>query len=128
MPEHIVVSSYEDLERASRPSDRACQRVATIFSEQSWDYVLWIPEWLLEEPDKEITTVQGSDHLAVAGDVEDYSQKAWRLWQKERIGTDADLEGASAFLPKSSVVVFERGVDVDVIETPQQGLTEFADG
>ena len=120
MSDHIIVSDWDDIEHAPEASARDKQRVATIFSEQSWDYVVWIPEWLTDE--KAVETVEASDHLAV-GDVDDYSTKAWQLWQPHRF--DGRRE-PSAFLPKSSVIVFERATDVDAIETPQVGLTEWS--
>lgn len=121
---YVYVGEWADIERTpeSGISDRDKQRVATIFTEQSWDHVVWIPGWLLE--DKDVETVESSDHLAV-GDVDDYSEKAWRLWQPHR------NEGAiepNEFLPKSEVVVFERARGVETIETPQQGLAAFAGG
>ena len=120
MPDHILVSDWEDIERAIDINERDKQRVATILSEQSWDYVVWIPEWLLE--DKNVETVEVSDHLAV-GDIDDYSTKAWEFRQRH-LTRNGDYP--ADFLPKSQVVVFERGAGVDAIETPQVGLTEWS--
>ena len=122
MSDHILVTDWDTIERATGVSERDKQRVATILSEQSWDYVVWIPEWLLDDSDKDVETVEASDHLAV-GDVDDYSEKAWQLWQPHRF---EGLREPSAFLPKSSVVVFERATGVDAIDTPQVGLTEWS--
>lgn len=124
MTNHLIVAGWDDIDRATEPTDRDKQRVASIFSEQSWDYVVWIPTWLLDDADKDVETVEASTHLAV-GDVEDYSDKAWRLHQPHR---NSGIDEPKAFLPKSSVVVFERARGVEAIETPQQGLGAFADG
>lgn len=122
MSNHVVVSRWVDIESARGLDSIAKQRVATIFSEQSWDYVVWIPEWLLDEDgDRDIQTVENSDCLAV-GDVVDYSAKAWALRQRHVSGEDIE------YLPKSQVVVFERASGVDEIQTPQAGLDAFAGG
>lgn len=124
MPDrHIVVAEWADIERAPEADDRAKQRVATIFTEQSWDHVVWVPAWLLDE--KRVGTVQGSDHLA-AGTVEDYSEKAWRLNQRHL--TQTAWEDPREFLPKSQVVVFERADGIEAIATPQRGLDAFERG
>ncbi|GAA3882728.1 hypothetical protein [Haloarcula argentinensis] len=115
---HIAVSSWDDIDAAPEASPRAKQRVATIITEQSWDHVVWLPSWLLEDSDKDIETVEASDHLAVGG-VEDYSDDAWQFAQTHR-------NVLPEFLPKSSVVVFERARGVEEISTPQTGLTAFA--
>lgn len=117
---HIAVASWDDIDTAPEASPRAKQRVATIFTDQSWDHVVWLPSWLLEDSDKDIETVEASDHLAV-GDVEDYSDDAWEFEQPHR-------NGLGGYLPKSSVVVFERVRGVEEIATPQKGLTAFAGG
>jgi hypothetical protein len=117
---HIAVASWGDIDAAPEASPRAKQRVATIITEQSWDHVVWLPSWLLEDSDKDIETVEASDHLAV-GDVEDYSDKAWEFTQTHRTALPQ-------FLPKSSVVVFERVRGVEEIATPQTGLAAFAGG
>lgn len=119
-PRHVTVANWYDIDGAPDVTARDKQRVATIFSEQDWDHVVWLPTWLLEDEDKEIETVEASDHLAV-GDVSDYSEKAWAM-------TQPHLNRAqwAQYLPKSSVVVFERVPGIGVVETPQQGLTAFA--
>ena len=117
-PELYLVADWEDIQQARPLSERDKQRVATIFSEQSWDHVVWLPEWLLEDGDKDVETVEASDHLAV-GDVEDYTEKAWSFRQPH----EADVQ---EYLPKSSVTVFERGRSVESIDTPQRGLGSFA--
>jgi hypothetical protein len=118
---HVAVATWGDIDGAPEASGVAKQRVAMIFTEQSWDYVVWVPHWLLEDGDKDIATVTNSDHLAV-GDVEDYSAKAWRLIQRHR------ERSPESFLPKSQVIVFERLRGVETIETPQTGLSAFARG
>ena len=119
---HIAVAQWADIDAAPDLDGPAKQRVATIFTEQAWAHVVWVPTWLLEDTDKTIETVAASDHLAV-GAVEDYSAKAWQLTQPHiQAGTGGE------FLPKSSVVVFERVHGVDTIETPQTGLGAFAGG
>ena len=117
---HIVVSEWGDIDSVD-VAEPAKQRVATIFSEQSWDAVIWIPDWLLDADDTDIATVEASDHLAV-GDVTDYSDKAWQFCQAHREGAP------EMFLPKSSVVVFERARGVEAIDTPQTGLGAFVGG
>jgi hypothetical protein len=120
---HVVVSDAAGLERAHDcVPEPARQRVATIFTEQSWDHVVWLPEWLLENDDKDVEPVSESAQLAV-GEVTDYSEKAWKLLQPHRHNaTWGD------YLPKSAVVVFERGAGVEAVKTQQAGLTAFADG
>lgn len=119
---YVVVEEWSDIERTPESGiyNRDKQRVATIFTEQSWGYVVWIPGWLLE--DKDVETVESSDHLAV-GDVDDYSEKAWRLWQPHR---NEGVTEPNEYLPKSEIVVFEWARGVETIETPQQGLAAFA--
>ncbi|EMA63183.1 hypothetical protein C470_03611 [Halorubrum distributum JCM 13561] len=114
---YYVVTSWEDIAAAAAPNDRDKQRVATIFSEKAFNCVVWLPEWLLDADDKDIETVEASDHLAVGG-ATDYSEKAWEFAQPHR-------DGAGGYLPKSSVTLFERGDGVESIETPQRGLTSF---
>jgi hypothetical protein len=112
----IPVGSYEAIDAVNELSEVEKQRVATLISEQSWNNIVWIPEWLRSE--KDIVTVESADHLAV-GRIEDYSEKAWRFEQRhDDISTDE-------FLPKSATVVFERMRGVEAIETPQQGLDAF---
>lgn len=120
---HVLVNGWEPIEHAPEPAltDKDKQRVATIFTEQSWDHVMWTPEWLLEDEDKDIETVESSEHLAV-GDVVDYSEKAWQFTQPHR------EHSPGGYLPKASVVVFERATGVETIETPQTGLAAFAGG
>lgn len=116
-----LVSEWSDIESAPDVSDRDKQLVATILSEQAWDHIVWIPEWLLE--DKDVETVESSDHLAV-GDVDDYSEKAWKFTQPHlRDGYPPKL-----YLPKSQVVVFERVRGVEEVQTPQTGLAAFDGG
>lgn len=114
---HVLVTGWESLEPVQHPdlTDRDKQRVATIFTEQSWEYVIWIPTWLLEDK-APIETVESSEHLAV-GDIDDYSEKAWQFGQPHR------NQPRTQFLPKSETIVFERGAES--IETPQQGLAAF---
>jgi len=116
--EKIPVTNWDTIDAAEALSDPEKQRVATIFTEQSWDIVVWIPEWLLEDK-SDIATVESAAHLAV-GRIEDYSEKAWKFEQRH-----GDLT-TEEFLPKSSVVVLSRVRGVNEIETPQQGLDAFA--
>ena len=106
---HIAVATWDDIDAAPEVSGRDKQHVATIFTEESWDYVVWLPDWLLEEKDVE---TRGSTNLLV-GDLEDYSERAWRIEQRFRDDMDP-----TAFLPKSRAVVFERVRGVETIETP----------
>jgi hypothetical protein len=116
--EKIPVTNWDTIDAADALDDPEKQRVATIFTEQSWDIVVWIPEWLLEDK-SDIATVESAAQLAV-GRIEDYSEKAWKFEQRH-----GDLT-TEEFLPKSSVVVFSRVRGVNEIETPQQGLDAFA--
>jgi hypothetical protein len=116
--EKIPVTNWDTIDAADTLDDPEKQRVATIFTESSWDIVVWIPEWLLEDKD-DIATVESAAQLAV-GRIEDYSEKAWKFEQRH-----GDLT-TEEFLPKSSVVVFSRVRGVEEIETPQQGLDAFA--
>ena len=116
--QHIAVGEWSDIARADGVGQRDKQRVATIFSEDAWDTVIWLPDWILEDSDKDLGTVEASDHIAV-GDVEDYSEKAWQFVQPHRKGDPG------GYLPKSQVVVFERVPGVETIETPQHGLSDF---
>lgn len=119
---HVIVTEWADIDAAPQVSDRDKQRVATIFSEQSWAHVVWIPAWVLDDADKDIETVESSEHLAV-GRVDDYSEDAWRLRQTHL----SDGYPPKNFLPKSAVVVFKRLLEKgETIETPQQGLDAFA--
>lgn len=115
---HIAVAEWADIEAAPDVSDRDKQRVATILTEQEWDHVVWVPTWLLEDGDKDVETVEASDHLAV-GEISDYSEKAWRFVQPHREGSPG------GYLPKSQVAVFVRLEGMDTVETPQTGLTAF---
>lgn len=114
---HIVVSSFADVDVARRLSGQEKQRVADLFSSTSWDHVVWFPDWLLEDDDKDIETVEASDHLAV-GTCKDYSEKAVQFSQPHR-------DGAGGYAPKQSIVWFERGPSLETLETPQKGLTDF---
>ena len=113
---HYVVESWSDIDAASTPNGRDKQRVAALL-EDGQNCVVWLPSWLLDAEDKDIETVEASEHLAVGG-VGDYSEDAWSFSQSHR-------DDSGSYLPKSSVVVFERGDGVTEIETPQRGLTSF---
>lgn len=123
--DHIIVGEWADLRRAPPPvSEKDRLRVATIFNEQSWRTVVWIPTWLLEDKD-DLETTEMSDHLVV-GELEDYSEDAWQLFQPHR---NEGLLEPNEYLPKSQVVVFERSRTLDgEIDTPQRGLAEFGSG
>jgi hypothetical protein len=116
--EKIPVTNWDTIDAAEALSDPEKQRVATIFTEQSWDVVVWLPEWVLEDK-SDIQTVESADRLAV-GRIEDYSEKAWQFEQRH-----AGLS-TEEFLPKSAVVICSRVRGVEAIETPQQGLDAFA--
>ena len=116
---HVIVSEWSDIDTAPELSESEKQRVATIVTNQSWKYIVWVSTWLLEDEDKEIETVEASDHIVV-GNIENYSEKAWLIDQPHE-----DIE-QQQFLPKSAVVVFERLTGVEAIDTPQIGLTSFA--
>lgn len=120
---HVAVANWDSIESIQHPelTDRERQRVATIFTEQKWDNVVWMPTWLLEDGGKDVETVESSTRLAV-GDVADYSEKAWSFGQPHR------NQPRTQYLPKSQVIVFERAGGVDEIETPQVGLTAFDGG
>jgi len=111
-----LVREWSDINAASEPSGRDKQRVASIL-EGGRNCVVWLPTWLLDAEDKDIETVEASAHLAVGG-AADYSEDAWEFTQSHR-------DGKGGYLPKASVVVFERGEGVEEIETPQRGLTSF---
>lgn len=124
MTDRVVhVTGWPALERAPEVTERDRHRVATIFTEQAWDWVVWLPEWLVDDKD-DLEPVAGSEHLFV-GELEDYSPDAWQLAQPHR---NEGIHAPSEFLPKSSVVVFERETGVEAIETPQQGLGSFEGG
>lgn len=121
---HVIVREWTDIDRAPDTiSGVDKQRVATILSKQSWDHVVWVPTWLLEDGEKDIETVESSDHLAV-GDVTDYSEKAWQFVQPHRDGQDG-LGDPGGYLPKSQVVVFERSHALETVDTPQADLSAF---
>ncbi|OYR64123.1 hypothetical protein [Halorubrum ezzemoulense] len=111
-----LVREWSDIAAATKPSGRDKQRVATLL-EEGRNCVVWVPTWLLDAEDNDIATVEASEHLAVGG-VEDYSEKAWSF-------TQSTTDGSAVFLPKSAVVLFERGEGVESIETPQRGLASF---
>ena len=113
----IYVQEWADLQQADDPSDAELKRVASVFSRKSWDFVIWVPSWVLDDEDKEIETVASSDHLVGADGVEDYSEKAWQIYQRSCPWGE--------YLPKSAVWVFERAEGIESIDTPQADLTAF---
>lgn len=116
-----VVGDWDDIDAA--PVDgRSKERVAQIFRDTEWTSVVWIPEWCLDDEDKDIATVENNDRLAV-GDVDDYSDKAWRLYQPHREDESNDPGG---YLPKSATVHFERLDTLGDLNSPQAGLEDFA--
>jgi hypothetical protein len=119
--DHVVVGSWNDIDDAPGVvSGRDKDLVASVFRDQNWTYVVWIPDFILDDADRDVDLVESSDHLA-AGGVSDYSDKAWKFSQPYR---ETATDDATSFLPKSQVVVFERLDDLD-LNTPQQGLTDF---
>lgn len=120
--DHVVVADWNDIDAApDAVSGRDKDLVASVFRNQSWETVVWIPDWLLEDADRDIDLVESSDHLAV-GNVSDYSDKAWKFSQPH---LETATDDATTYLPKSQVVVFERLDKLDDLNTPQRGLTDF---
>jgi len=119
-----VVGAWRDIDGNPALTGQEKDRVAQVFKETEWDAVVMIPEWLAEDEDRHLTSLEAADRLYV-GNVSDYSEKAWKFTQPHIDGGPQLNDGA--FLPKSEVVVFERGSSLE-IEMPQQGLTEFAGG
>ena len=120
--DHVSVGSWTDIDAApDAVSGRDKELVASVFREQEWEHVVWIPDWLLDDADRDIELVESSDNVAV-GDVSDYSEKAWRFSQPH---LETATDDATTYLPKSQVVVFERLGDLDGLKTPQRGLTDY---
>jgi len=119
-----VVEAWRDIDGHPDLTGQEKDRVAQVFKETEWEAVIRIPEWLAEDDDRELIPLEASDRLYV-GNVSDYSEKAWKFTQPHTDKGSQRDDGT--FLPKSEVVVFERGSSLE-IETPQQGLTEYAGG
>lgn len=107
----VRVESYDDLYSRSEISGKGADVVAELMSE-GIDTVVYIPGWMTDT--HSLDPISGGKTLFV-GTVEDYSKKAWKVTQSD---------GTSEFVAKSQAVVFER--ESDEIESPQQGLGEFA--
>lgn len=113
---HVIAGGWDAIDAAPEVDGREKHRIATIFTDQSWEFVVWLPEWLTD--DKEIEPVGGSQQLFV-GNVFDHSKKAWLVKQPQYTGQP------DSFIPKSQAVIFERPQGTDRIETPQAGLSSF---
>jgi hypothetical protein len=118
--DRVRAETFADLEATALSATEAT-RAAQLLSAGA-DAVVRVPTWLLEDPDTDLTVADGTAHLA-AGEVVDYSEKAWKLLQ-----TDDTRATWGTFLPKSAVTVVELAPGVDVITTPQAGLEAFAGG
>lgn len=114
---HVIVGGWSAIDSAPDISGRDKHRVAAIFDQEAWEFVVWLPEWLIEQ--KKLQTVSGSESVVV-GKISDHSEKAWIVEQRHiRNGVDGE------FVPKSQAVVFERAKGTESIETPQSGLDAF---
>lgn len=116
---HVPIKEWGDIDLS--PSvvsgeDKDC--VAQLLRETDWKTVVWVPAWMIENDDKSIGTVEVPKNLVV-GQCNDYSEAAWRLYQPH-------LEDAGEYLPKSQVVVFEVEGALGDLDSPQQGLSDFA--
>jgi len=114
---HVIVGGFGDIDDAPDLTGRDKHRVAAIFDQEAWEFVVWLPDWVLE--DKRLQTVSSSKNVVV-GKLTDHSDKAWRIEQRH-IRNDVDGE----FVPKSQAVVFERARGTDSVESPQSGLDAF---
>ena len=119
-----MVEAWRDIDGHPDLTGQEKDRVAQVFKETEWETILRIPEWLAEDDDRELISLKAADRLYV-GNVSDYSDKAWKFTQSHT--DEGPQRNDGAFLPKSEVAVFERGSSLE-IETPQQGLTEYAGG
>ena len=116
-----VVGAWRDIDGHPALTGQEKDRVAEVFKQTEWEVLVMIPEWLAEDDDRDLVPLEASDRLYV-GNVNDYSEKAWRFTQPH---TDEGSQwDDGTFLPKSEVAVFERGASLE-IEAPQQGLTEY---
>jgi hypothetical protein len=76
-------------------------------------FVVWLPDWLAEE--KPIEPIDRSENV-VSGRVDHETAKAYLL-----------VDGrAEVWLPKSVIRVFRLEADVDDLQIPQSGLTDYA--
>lgn len=121
---YSVVKGWEDIDRFGEPSDKDKLAIVRAFTEASFEFAAWVPEWLLEE--KDIKPVSGSENIVV-GMLDGHSEKAWRVWQSHRARTSDGvvLEDPNDYLPKSEVYVFERLNPEIEIEPPQSGLSQY---
>ncbi len=106
-----TIESYHDI--ASHDLKDSTSEHITNLLNSGLQHVVHVPEWLVEKED--LPTV-GPDENLMTGRVEDHSEKSISV-------TTHDTEH---YLPKSRVTVFERGSER--IDSPQQGLTDFAGG
>jgi len=122
---HVEVQDWKDIDSApDKVSGQDKDLVAAGFREglaHDYEAIAWLPDFKLDELDDELELMETSDHL-VAGVVEDYSDKAWRITQPHR--RDA-VDDYGVYAPKSWTIVFEKGSRLDDLDTPQKGLADF---
>lgn len=109
-----TVDDYDDLVAVDRISERQRTQIASTLSDGA-TAVVWLPEWLVKEGDKDIVPLHAHPQL-YAGAVMDYSDRAFHV---------AQPEGTAAYVPKSEAEVFRLAEGVDHVETPQTGLGSF---
>lgn len=119
---HIVVSDFADVDSARKLTGREKELAVELFETTDWDHIVWFETWLLQDDDKDIATVEGSENLAV-GVCEDYSEKAVRFYQPQR---EDDVGDPGGYAPKKCIVWLERSENMDGLETPQGRLGDFA--
>lgn len=107
----VHVESYDDTGARREISGKAADVIAELMSE-GITTVVYLPRRMYDFHC--LDPISGGKTLFV-GTVEDYSADAWKVTQ---------TDGTSEFVAKSQAVVFQ--CEVDEIETPQQGLGEFA--
>jgi len=106
----IEVETAADLE--SVPG-REAEVVATLLTDGA-PGVVWMQSWLAGE--KDLHAAENHPQV-VAGDIEDYSAKAWKVTQRG--------SGNSDYVPKSASEAFALADGTDTVETPQAGLGSF---
>ena len=108
-----TVSEYDDLAGVADVTDRQRTQIANTLSDGA-DAVVWLPEWIVREDDKDLAPIHAHPQLYV-GVVADYSENALKVSQHD--GGD--------YVPKSEAHAFRLGDGVDRIETPQSDLGSF---
>lgn len=116
--ETVRVEAARDVRDAHAGIDgRAVATIRALLDERdAGATVLWVAEWLCEEPDKPLTPAAGHPQVLV-GAVVGETDKAWRIDQP---ATDAD----PVWLPKSESRVFRLAADATTVDGPQQRLTD----